>query len=118
MFEFHTVSGTNIVQICVIGDVRRNERDLVIEHLETAIERHGTVRLILEIHQLSGVEPAVVWDDVKFALRHFRDVSRCAVVGDRSWIHWWTSLVRPFVPVEMAYFDESQVARAWDWLRG
>ncbi len=56
--------------------------------LEKLIEDHGSVRCLVELTDLHGIEPRALWDEIKFDVHHARQIERCAVVGDRRWEAW------------------------------
>jgi hypothetical protein len=39
------------------------------------------------------------------------------MVGNRRWEKWMTSVCKPFTKAKVKYFDRSEVAAAWTWLR-
>jgi len=77
--------------------------------LEKLIEDHGSVRCLVELTDLHGIEPRALWDEIKFDVHHARQIERCAVVGDRRWEAWMTRLSRPiFVRAEIRFFDRAR----------
>jgi SpoIIAA-like len=84
--------------------------------VETAIEAHGTVRLLAEFKDFHGWDPHAVWDDTKFATKHCADVERIALVGDKKWEEWMAKICVPFTLAKLRYFDVSDADAAWTWL--
>ena len=67
---------------------------------------------------LHGIALRSLWDEIKFDVRHARQIERCAVVGDRRWVAWMTSLSRPiFARAEIRFFDVSDRDKAWEWIK-
>ncbi|HRW66130.1 MAG TPA: STAS/SEC14 domain-containing protein, partial [Candidatus Competibacter sp.] len=58
-----------------------------------------------------------MWDDFQFGVKHYSDLERIAIVGDRKWEEWMAKLCKPFTKASVNYFDVSQIDAAWAWLR-
>ncbi len=82
------------------------------------IEEHGSVRCLVEMIDLHGIELRTLWDEIKFDVRHARQIERCAVVGDSRWEAWMTSLSRPiFANAEIRFFDVASREEAREWIK-
>jgi hypothetical protein len=83
---------------------------------ERLIRENGKIRVLFEMHKFHGWEPGALWEDVKFDLKHFRDIERLAIVGDQKWERSMSTFCRPFTTATVRYFDAAQVAEARAWL--
>ena len=45
---------------------------------------------------LHGWDAGAAWEDVKFVIKHFSDIDRLAMVGDKKWEHGMATLFQPF----------------------
>ena len=84
--------------------------------LDDKLARHAKVRVYVEMAHFEGMSAEAVIDDLRLALRHWRDIEREAVVTGERWIRALTPLGDKLVPgVEVRAFDdtEREVARAW-----
>ena len=117
MIEYREEPRSNLIEIRVEGKVTRAEFDEVAANLERAIARHGSVRLLEDIRDFSGIAASAFWDDVKFSLRHMNDVSRAAIVSEERWVDWHVRIVRPVVKAEIRTFTHAEADAARDWLR-
>lgn len=68
----------------------------------------------LKIVDFHGWEGAALWDDIKFDLKHFSDIERLAMVGDRGWEKGMSLFCRPFTTAKICYFDESKADEGWN----
>jgi len=118
MITYQEEPGTNLIEITVDGKVSRAEFDEIAANLEAAIARHGKVRLLEDIRDFRGMDPAAFWDDVKFSLRHMNDVSRAAIVTDERWIEWLVRVVGPALKAEVRTFTPAEADAARAWLMG
>jgi hypothetical protein len=116
MIDYREDADTGVVELTVEGTISRTEFDDVAAKLEARIRDHGKVRLLENVKRFDGIAPALFWDDMRFALRHLNDFSRCAVVGDKAWLEWLTKAVRPFISCEIRHYEPSRIEEARAWL--
>lgn len=84
--------------------------------IESAIERHGRLRLLLQFEDFHGWDAGALWSDLKFRAQHFTDIERIAFVGENRRDRAVAMLLRPLTTAELRYFDGDQLAEAWAWL--
>ncbi len=85
--------------------------------IETLLNAEGRVRMFVQFEDFHGWDLHAAWDDFKFAMRHYSDFDRIAMVGDRRWEKWMVQVCKPFTKAKVRYFDISQIDDAWAWLR-
>ncbi len=115
MIDYCEIPETGVVEMRVDGRVSRDAFEQISTQLEAFIIRHGKVRVLEIIDHFGGIDASVLWDDIKFGLRHLNDFSRVAIVTDKRWIEIWTKAASRLVKCEVALFhhDELDAARAW-----
>jgi hypothetical protein len=84
---------------------------------ETLLNAEGKVRLFVQFEDFHGWDLHAAWDDFRFAMKHYSDFDRIAMVGDRRWEKWMVQVCKPFTKASVRYFDVAQVDDAWAWLR-
>ena len=52
----------------------------------------------------------------KFDVKHFADIQRLAMVGDRKWEHGMAVFCKPFTTAKIRYFDEHEADQAAEWI--
>lgn len=57
-----------------------------------------------------------LWEDVKFDLKHFADIERLALVGDRKWEAAMAVFCKPFTTAKVRYFDQAQMEDGIRWI--
>ena len=55
-------------------------------------------------------------EDIKFDVKHFADIERPALVGDKKWQHGMAMFCKPFTKAKVRYFDHADAAKARTWL--
>lgn len=91
--------------------------DTFVPMLETQMDHHAPIRLLAELHDFQGWTAGALWEDTKFAARHFNDIERLAVVGDARWEKGVTLFVTPFTAAKVRYFDMPHADQARAWVR-
>jgi hypothetical protein len=96
--------------------LHRDYREFV-PKLEKLIADHGSIRCLVELTDLHGIELRALWDEIQFDVRHAGQIERCAVVGDGAWEAWMAALSRPiFYNAEIRSFDRADREKAWEWI--
>lgn len=117
MFELLPQSSGKVVGVKIKGKATHTDYQAFVPKLEEAIKKHGKIRVLFEMVDVSGFEMSAVWDDLKFEAKHCRDIERCAVVGDKKWEEWMVKIAKPFYSAGVKYFDIKQLDDAWKWIK-
>lgn len=99
----------------VSGKLTSDDYLLFTPPIETAIQQHGKLRMAVVMTDFHGWEVAALWEDLKFDLKHFRDIERLALVGDRAWERGMAAFCKPFTTAAIRYFDVGDEAKAIAW---
>jgi hypothetical protein len=117
MFEILEKSSGKVIGVRVNGKLVHADYAQFVPRLEQLIKEHGSIRCYCELTDFHGITPHALWDEFKFDIKHFKDLERCAMVGDPSWHHWMSTISEKlFSSASVKYFDESQAQEAWDWI--
>jgi SpoIIAA-like len=118
MIEVLDQSSGKVFGMRISGKVLHQDYTQFVPMLEKLIEAHGSVRCLVEMIELHGIELRALWDEIKFDVRHARQIECCAVLGDKKWEAWMTSLARPiFSRAEIRFFDRADSEKAWAWIK-
>jgi hypothetical protein len=116
MIRQHEKSHDNVIGFSVADEVTDSERERVFSELRDAISRHGKIRVLYRVTDVSPVELFRAPDErLSFLKEHGDDVERIAVVTDDG-IGPVSELVGKVTPVQVRQFDKDEEARAWAWL--
>ena len=82
---------------------------------EAMLKPHAKLNVLFEMVNFHGWDAAVVWDDIKFDVKHFWDIERLAMIGDKKWEKAISVVSQLFTTAKVRYFDAAAVneARAW-----
>ena len=97
--------------------LRKKDYEQFVPRIEGLMGNGSKIRLVVELHDFKGWTVGALWEDIKFATRHFNHIERLAVIGDTRWENAVTVFVKPFTRAEMRYFDMKEVDQARQWVR-
>jgi hypothetical protein len=100
----------------VTGKLTHRDYETFAPLVDEMVTKHGKVRFLLEMADFHGWELGAVWDDMKLGIRHFSDISRIAMVGDKSWEKGMSVFCKPFTRAEIRYFAKTEKEEALRWI--
>lgn len=106
----------NILVIRVSGTLVKADYKHFVAEFERFLGQHGKLRVLFDMVDFHGWEPGAAWEDIKFDVKHFADIERLAMVGEKKWEHGLAILWKPFTEATTRYFDRTQAAEAKKWL--
>ena len=105
-----------ILDIHVSGKLVKADYEHFVPEFERILGRQGKLRVLFDMSGFHGWEAGAMWEDFKFDIRHFADIERLAMVGDKKWQHVSATFFKPFTDATIRYFDEANSAEARKWL--
>jgi SpoIIAA-like len=110
--------GGKVLEIRVSGKLAHEDYEQLVPEFERLIKQHGQLRLLFEMKDFHGWTAGALWDDFKVGLKHFADIERLAMVGDKRWEQGMSVFCRPFTTARIRYFDRAAIEEARAWLDG
>lgn len=114
--EMQEVAEGNIFAIRLSGKLTKPDYEHFIPETERRIKQHGKLRMLVEMRDFHGWTLGALWEDIKFDLRHFADIERLALVGEKKWEAGMAAFCKPFTRATVRYFDAAQRDDAIAWL--
>ena len=88
-----------------------------VPEFERLVEQHGKLDVRFDMTGFHGWTAGAMWEDTKFALHHFGDINRLAIIGEKRWQEGMAAFCKPFTKAEVHYFDHENADQADKWLR-
>jgi len=79
-------SGKNLV-VHISGKVVKTDYEHFVPEFERLLQQHGKLRVLMDMTDFHGWDTGALWEDIKFDIKHFADIERLAMGGDRKWQH-------------------------------
>ena len=115
--KFEVQDGGKTIEVSVSGTLTRDDYSHFVPEVEKMVQQHGKIRVLLAMHDLHGWKAGALWEDLKFDLKHFNDIDRLALVGEKKWQKGMATFCRPFTTAKIRYFGQDQAEHARQWLK-
>ena len=117
MFQRMDRSLANTVGYKIVGKIRKEDFEAFLPEVRALVGQFGSVRLLLDMSDYEGIEFKAWFSDAKFGKEFHKDLEKMAVVGDKRWKKWITSLSKPTFSGQAKFFHDHDIESAWMWLR-
>ena len=109
-------SDTRVLEVAATGKLSADDYKLFEPAVGDLIGASGKIKILFTMHDFHGWEAGAVWEDIKFATRHCRDIEKIAMVGEKTWEKWMATICKPFTMSKVKYFDAGEADAARQWL--
>ncbi len=110
-------NGVKIVILTFREKLTKEDYELFVPQLEGLMDQGEPIRILVEFQEFKGWTLGALWEDTKFGTKHFNDIDRLAVVGDRQWEKFLAAFIKPFTTAKVRYFDSHEKEAAEKWLK-
>lgn len=121
MLKYQVIEQSNIVSITIDGKITAENIKNIISVMKAVIEQYREIKIFVKVLEISGVEPAAVWEDLKFTFSHIGHIGRYAFVGNQKCLEPAVNIIsplsKPFTTANIKYFSREHTKEAWEWLR-
>jgi hypothetical protein len=117
MIRIEQQDGGQTLVVHASGKLTKDDYARFVAEFDRLVEQHGKLRLLFDMQDFHGWEPRALWEDAKFDLKHFSDIERVAMVGEKRWQHWMSRFCSPFTRAQVRYFDRTEEPAAEAWLK-
>ena len=108
--------GGRLLEVHLSGKLTTEEYGRFVPVVEALMQRHKSIDILIDMSDFHGWELGAIWADTRFAFRHYSDIGRLAVVGEKKWQEWMTTICLPFTKAIIRYFDHSEAQQAREWI--
>jgi hypothetical protein len=115
--ELYEQNSGKVLTLKIKDKLSKDDYKIFAPRVETLIEQHDKIRLMVEMSDFHGWDAGALWEDIKFDAKHFSDIERIAFVGDKKWEKGMSVFCKPFTTAKIKYFDRSEKEQASDWIQ-
>jgi len=87
--QLNEENGGKILVVHVSGKLAKADYEHFVPEFERLARQHGKLSVLFDMTGFHGWEAGALWEDTKFAINHFADIERLAMVGKRSGSTAW-----------------------------
>jgi hypothetical protein len=115
--EFNEQHGGRVLAVHVSGKLVKADYERFVPEFERLVRQRGKLRVLFDMTSFHGWEASAAWEDIKFGVKHFADVERLAMIGEKRWQRGMATFCKPFTKATVRYFDQADAADGRAWLR-
>jgi len=110
-------SADDYLEVELNGKLTKEDYAAFVPAIELAIRQHGKIRMIVVMRDFQGWTAGALWEDVKFDWKHYGDIERLAIVGEKKWEAGMAQFCRPFTRATIKFFDIADIDDARRWMK-
>jgi hypothetical protein len=110
------VASGRLLHVRLTGKLTKQSYETFAPLVDQLIRDHGSIRILVEMHDFHGWTAGALWEDFKFDFKHWKDIERLAIVGDSKWEQGMAAFCKPFTAATIRYFDHTKLDDAQAWL--
>jgi hypothetical protein len=114
--KFEDENEGNALTVHISGKLTKADYEHFAPEFERLLRLRGKLRVLFDMTGFHGWDAGALWEDIKFDIKHFADIERLAMVGDKKWQHGMATFCKPFTKATIRYFDHADSVQARSWL--
>lgn len=116
MLEKLSQSTGNILGYKAVGKITKEDYPALKADVEALLQQEQSISMLLDLEEFEGEEIKAWGADFEFGHEYRTKIAKMAIVGDKKWQEWMTSLIDPFYAREAEFFPTDEREAAWEWL--
>lgn len=112
----HQEADGKVLFVRVSDKLRKQDYEQFGPAVDKMIEDGGKIRILCQLTDFHGWDFSGLWEDVKFDIKHFSDIERVAIVGDKPWEKLMAFFCKPFTRASVRYYDSKELDAAREWI--
>ncbi|HSR70459.1 MAG TPA: STAS/SEC14 domain-containing protein [Acidobacteriota bacterium] len=113
---FKEKAAGKILEVMLTGKLEKEDYKAFAPEVDRLVKKHGKLRVLCVMEDFHGWTAGALWEDVKVDLKHFNDIERLALVGDKKWQKGMAVFCKPFTTAEVRYYEKPRLADARRWI--
>lgn len=116
MVELIDFQKGNVVGLRIDGKITEDEFEKIASFCEDKLKEFPNFRLYAELESYGGVDPKAVLKDIKFGIKHWKEIDKEAIVTDQQWMQHVAQAADklfPGIEVKAFPFEEDTWAKKW-----
>jgi hypothetical protein len=117
MFEKMNESSGSVIGYRVAGTITKDDYGQLVPEVEALLQEEDSICMLLDMTPFKWEKVRAWGSDWRFGRDYHKKITKLAVVGDKKWEKWLTSIADPFYAQDAKYFRSADMDAAWAWLR-
>ncbi len=116
MFEKLSESSGNVIGYKATGKVTAADYEKLEPEVEDIVTQNGNIRMLFDL-EFDAMTVKAMESDLAFGRKFHKNIDKLALVGDKKWEEWMTSMANKLFAHEAKHFHTADMDAAWAWLR-
>lgn len=116
MFEIQDLTKDNVIAFKASGKIEGKDYEILNPLLEKTKREEQSLRLLIEIGEITGITARAVLKDIATYFKHVRKIEKVAVVGEDQAEKTWAKVADPFIKADIRYFPATEKEKAESWI--
>lgn len=109
-------NGGQVFVVHVSGKLVKADYGHFVPEFERLVRQHGKLCVLFDMTGFHGWAAGALRADIRFAIHHFADIKKIAMVGETKWQKGLAVFCKPFTKASIRYFDLAAADEAREWL--
>ena len=109
-------NGGKRLAVHVSGKLIKEDYEHFVPEFERLVREHGKLCVLFDMTGFHGWDAGALWADTQFAIHHFSDIEKIAMVGETKRQKGMAVFCKPFTKAKIQYFDHINASAARTWL--
>ena len=119
MFKEVPLEGSTVIGFECSGTLTKADLESLHAVLDARLARMHKPSLVIFMDDFDSYEDAAAaLADLRIDMKHHADLARVAIVANKAWLKWGTSLANLFTGADLKSFEPSDRDAALRWARG
>ena len=110
------VAEDGVLEVTASGKLTKEFYEAFVPAVDEAIKERGKIRILFVMHDFHGWTAGALWEDIKFDLKHWKNIERLAIVGESKWEKGMAAFCKPFTTAKVKYFERDRIDEARVWI--
>jgi hypothetical protein len=82
--QLNEENGGKVLVVHVSDKLAKADYEHFVLEFERLVRQHGKLSVLFDMTGFYGWEASLLWEDIKFEIKHFADIERLAMVGEKK----------------------------------
>jgi hypothetical protein len=93
----------------------KSDYEIFVPKIEKMIE-NGKIRILFKLKDFDGWTTSAAWEDTKFGIKHYNDIERLAIVGEKRLEKGMAIFCKAFTTAKVKFFETKDSDKAENWI--
>ena len=82
--QLNEENGGKILVVHISGKLGKGDYEHFVPEFERLLRQYGKLCVLFDMTDFHGWDAGAMWEDIKFDIRHFAEIERLAMIGEKK----------------------------------